>query len=165
MLMKLIILLMFTFTLLGAHAQHGTSSMFNETGQLRADTSLWISQDQLERWISVEYLLLAHLVKNVRYSDMATDGRVNGRMVCSFEVDKEGGVSGFDLVSGPGYGMDQVLKRALGSFQFISKLSDGITSSGLFYVVLDLQHVDARSHLREHGAIPIIGVNTSVIQH
>jgi hypothetical protein len=139
--------------------------MFNEAGQLRADTSLGISQDQLERWLAVEDLLLAHVVKNVRYSGMAIDGRVNGRMVCSFEVDKEGGVSGFDLVSGPGYGMDQVLKRALDSFQFISKLSDGITSSGLFYVVLDLQHVDARSYLREHGAIPIIGIDANVIQH
>lgn len=165
MLMKWTFLLMMTFPALGTHPQHGTSLMFNEAGQLRADTTLEIGQDQLERWLAVEDLLLAHVVKNVRYSDMARDGRLSDRMVCSFEVDKEGAVSDFNLVSGPGYGMDQTLKHALGSFQFLSKLSDGITSSGLFYVVLDLQYVDARSHLKEHGAIPIIGVDANVIQH
>jgi hypothetical protein len=115
---------MMTFPVLGTHAQHGTSLMFNEAGQLRADTTLKIGQDQLERWFAVEDLLLAHVVKNVRYSDMARDGQLNGRMVCSFEVDKEGVFSHFDLVSGPGYGMDHALKHALGSFQFLSKLSD-----------------------------------------
>ncbi|MBX2979181.1 MAG: hypothetical protein KF905_07810 [Flavobacteriales bacterium] len=163
--MKWTIAIALSMVVLGAYAQHGSVSMYNEAGLLRADTSLRISQAQLERWRAIEDLLLTHVVDKVRYSDMARDGQVEGRIICSFGLDKEGAVGSFEMLSGPGYGMDQELKRALSSFRSISSLSNGTSSSGLYHIVLDLQFVDARSYIKEHGAIPIIGVDAKVIQH
>lgn len=70
--------------------------------------------------------LYEYIYKHLKYSDEAKQNKLEGSVLLSFDVMPDSTLTGFVVLSSPGYGIDQDLIRILQKLKFAPARSNGI---------------------------------------
>lgn len=145
------------------YGQGNETLLYNDKGQLRADTTLTISPEQLNRWSGIEQLLIAWLVDEVEYSQMATESELTGTSIVSFDIDSLGKFADYQVIKQVGGGLEAVAKQHLKGFRMLSHLALNSTNNK-YFIAFSFQIVDADEFIKKEKAIPIFKVVKKAIQ-
>jgi hypothetical protein len=161
---KIIISFVFITYSIMLFSQSGRLSLYNSLGQLRADTTLKISQKQLTKWINVEESLIETIINKLNYSQMAIENDIKGQMIISFDIDSTKSMFDYKLLKKVGGGLEETLRLFLIECDLIKKLSPTDNSVYKYFLALNFDLVDANNYIRTTGAIPITKVKWTYIQ-
>jgi len=64
-----------------ASGQDNETLLYNKKGQLRADTTLTISNEQLDKWRPFEKYIINRLVTQIEYTQMALEFDLSGTSI------------------------------------------------------------------------------------
>jgi len=142
--------------------QDNEALLYNSKAQLRADTTLIITQEQLNKWKPVEEYLINFLVTQIEYSQMATESNLSGTSVVSFIVDSTGKIIDFKTIRQVGGGLEEVVKQHLKLFNMLTNLASKNINNE-YFLAFSFQLVDADSYIRKEKSIPIIKVKKDLI--
>ncbi len=65
------------------------------------------------------------IAENLKYPQEAKDNKVQGDILISFDVEIDGSLSGFTIISGLGYGVDEALIALLKTMKFEAAIMNG----------------------------------------
>jgi len=65
------------------------------------------------------------VAENLKYPNEAIENKVNGDILISFDVNLDGSLSGFNIISGVGYGVDEALITLLKTVTFETAIMNG----------------------------------------
>lgn len=65
------------------------------------------------------------VAENLKYPQEAIDNKVKGDILISFDVNFDGSLSGFSIISGVGYGVDEALIELLKTVKFEPAVMNG----------------------------------------
>lgn len=65
------------------------------------------------------------VAENLKYSNEAIENKVKGDILISFDVNLDGSLSGFNIISGVGYGVDEALIDLLKTVHFETAIMNG----------------------------------------
>jgi len=140
------------------YGQSVEALLYNNKGQLRADTTLTIDKIVLNKWILVEKLMIEMLLNNVSYSQMALDFDLEGTSVISFDIDISGNLIDYKVIKQVGGGLEEIIISQLKTFEFLTSLSSIGRPYFRYYLAFDFKIVDTEKYLKEHNKIPIFKV-------
>jgi hypothetical protein len=143
--------------------QDNETLLYNYKGQLRADTTLTISQTQLDKWRPVEQYFIEMLVTQIEYSQMATESNISGTSIVSFDVDSLGKLIDFKTLKQVGGGLEEVVKQHLKVFDKLATLAPKDKKNYKYFLAFSFQLIDAEKFIKKENAIPITKVRYSLI--
>ena len=163
--MKILITLsLLVFASIG-FSQSTASLLYNEHGQLKADTSFSISQSQLKAWKGVENLFIKELISDVQYSTFAKENDLSGLSIISFDLDSTKQLKNFKIIKQVGGGLEECLKIFIKSFKYLNTLAPTDKDSLTYYISVDFELVDAAKTMVKTHAIPVATVKFDYIQY
>jgi hypothetical protein len=158
----IIVLIIVAFSSI-VRGQENETLLYNNKGQLRADTTLTITLGQLNKWRPVEEYIINMLVTQIEYSQMATESSLSGTSIVSFDVDSKGKLIDFKTLKQVGGGLEEVIKLNLKAFDKLTSLAPKDKKSFKYYLALSFQLIDVETFIKEENAIPIIKVKYDLI--
>ena len=66
-----------------------------------------------------------YIAENLHYPQAAKDKKLKGEILISFDVEIDGSLSGFTIISGLGYGVDEALIEVLKKMKFEAAIMNG----------------------------------------
>lgn len=164
MLIRIILLFGLLCNQLKVSAQAREMLMYTNEGMLRIDTSFSISQDQIVKWRGTENLFIERLIRDVTYSQMATDYDVNGILIVSFDIDSLGNLVGYVPISRLGGSLEEIVFSSIKKFGFLKLLAPTTTGIYTYYLAFDFQLVDAKEAIEKNHAIPVTKVKFEFVR-
>ena len=162
--MRILACLLFAATTLHSFCQVNETLLYTSKGQLKYDTSLSISINQLNQWRGIEDLLIDKLIQDIKYSAIARENNLSGTLIAVIEVDSAGKLVSVTFKNPIGGGLEKLVELSVRSFQHISSLKSRDTTSNVFYLPLSFNLIIAKDFIQNKNAIPIFGVEHEFIQ-
>ena len=161
---KILLTLIIMSIIVKGHSQTKGSLLYNSKGQLRADTSLTISSNQLKIWSKIEDFFISGLIKNVKYSPLASEENLNGISIVSFDIDSLGQLKNFKIIKEVGGGLEIQTKIWIKTFEYLTSLAP---TNGRFtyFLAIKFSSIDATDFIKKENLIPISNVEFNFIQH
>ncbi len=144
--------------------QTDESLLYNNKGQFRKDTSLTITPVQLTKWKRIEQDFINQMLHDVIFSQFAIENYTSGTSVISFEVDKSGKMTDFNIIKKVGGGLEEIIKNAINSFNMLTSIAPAGTKNFRYYLAFDFQLIDAKNYIEKENAIPITKARFILIQ-
>jgi len=148
-----------------AYGQASGTLLYNSKGQLRADTSLVINNDQLRKWRAIEDFIIEKIIQKVTYSEMALVSNLSGVSIVSFTVDSIGKLKDFRIIKKVGGGLEERIMFCLEEFSYLNHLSNINNNDNRYFLALNFQFIDAEKYIEKEKAIPIYDVKFIYIQN
>ncbi len=143
--------------------QESETLLYNKKGELKADTTLSISKEQLNKWRAIEDLLIAKLVE-VKYSAVAEENNLSGNSIIEFEIDSSGQILNFKIKNAVGGGLEELVKQSIKSFTLINSLKSQDGKVYKYYVPISFNLINAKEFIKKENSIPIFDVKQDYIQ-
>ena len=147
-----------------ASGQDNETLVYNKKGQLRADTTLTISNEQLDKWRPFEKYIINRLVTQIEYTQMALEFDLSGTSIVSFDVDSLGKIIDFKKLRLAGGGLEEGVIRNLKVYDSLKSLAPKDKKFYKYFLAFSFQLVDAEKFIKKENTIPIIKVNYHLIQ-
>ncbi len=145
-------IMLIIFPLLG-YSQTEYSLLYNNEGQLRADTSLKISKEQLSKWALVEERFIFAATRIIVYPEMAMDCGISGKVTISFDIDSTTQVKNFKTIKR--FGIEENIKLFLLSLEFLSSLAPKDNQTFTYFLSFEFKDIDAAELIKKNNTIPI----------
>jgi hypothetical protein len=161
--MKISVVILLFFSIC-AQAQR-ESLLYNESGQLIADTSFQLSSSEFDNWRRIESALINDIVNKLDYSAIAIAYNLNGNSIVSFEVNENGRMINFISIKSVGGGLEERVKIIVNSFSLLNSLKPKKGKTSKYYLALSFNLVDVKLEIKRTGEIPIGGNRFDYIQY
>jgi len=96
-----------------------------EDGKNPYDVNFKIDYNQEAHYPQGEESFYAYIYKNMRYSEEAKNNNIDAVVLISFDVMIDSTITGFVVLSSPGYGIDEELIRILKSLKYAPAVVNG----------------------------------------
>ena len=149
------ILTLFLFIIsFSSHSQEN-GLFYNSKGQLKADTTLSINQDQLYKWSRVEDWVTEYLINNIIYSPMAVDANLSGVSIVSFTIDSTSNIIKYQIIEKVMGGLEYEIERVVSRSNYLlQKLAPSDKKTYTYYLAFDFSIIDIMNEM-ENGLLPI----------
>ncbi len=96
-----------------------------QDGKNPYDVNFKIDYNQEAHYPQGEEAFYRYIYQNIQYSDEAKQNNINAVVLLSFDVMPDSTLSGFVVLSSPGYGVDEELIRLLKPVKFAPAVANG----------------------------------------
>ena len=118
--MKILMLLSFLMFLSSAQAQSVKTQTTGENQNMSVNT------DREPSFIKGEIALYRLVAEGIEFSEEAKAKAISGEVMLSFDVMPDSTVKNTEVISGPGYGIDQAVKAYVEKLKFIPAQQNGV---------------------------------------